>query len=320
MLKKILLWVSTFSGILMLVWVIIVLDVTSMPITRISAPDAFSREYQQKDSVVLLSYADGDNVYFKNQNALNLSALNRGVDHLHTYRRSHINPTFFEQYKHILNQKRGAGYWLWKPYIILQTMKMYPENTLIIYADSGVIFSKDISLLFMDLKSHDRIFVIQGKSTPLERHLKKEAQHKMGISDDSVILKSENLWAFFMCFKNTKENQAFVEQWLKLCCDGSLLTDAPMDPKRQNNAFEYHQHDQSLLSVILAKQDAVFLGKTQLIKKNVLRNRYGIYNIHRHPKDEWTSPWFIMGGMPAWLNAVLLNNPLMRMLRKIREF
>lgn len=320
MLKKRLLFLGFFILLLSMIGGILIFDITSQPVTQISAPEAFSKEYAYHNPVVLLSYADGDNVYFKNQNALNLSTLNRGIDHLHTYRRCHMDKDFYVQHQPILTQKRGAGYWLWKPYFILKTMDMYPDNAIIMYADSGVIFSKDIELLLKDLSSHDRILVSQGKSAPLKRHLKREAQEKLAITENSPVLKGENIWGFFLVLKNTKENRDFIEKWLTLCCDGDLLTDHPFDQARQANAFEYHQHDQSLLSVVLAQQNQVFRSKTKIIPKNILRNSYGLHNVHRHPEQEWTSPWFIIGGMPSWLNGIILNNPIMQSLRKIREF
>lgn len=320
MLKRIIFWGGMTALILLCIGMMLKLDVTSLPVTRISAVDAFSKEYTNRHPVVLLSYADGDTVYFKNQNALNLSALNRGIDHVHTYRRCHMDKDFFDTHQHILTQKRGAGYWLWKPYFILKTMRMYDDDATIIYADSGVIFSKDLELFFRDLISHDRIMVSQGKSAPLSRHLKKEAQEKLSIFEDSSVLKGENIWGFFLVLKNTKENRDFIEAWLKLCCDGDLLTDDPFDLNLQAKEFEYHQHDQSLLSVVLAHKTQDFQRNTKIIPKNILRNHYGIYNIHRHPEEEWTSPWFMISGMPSWVNSLILNNPMMQSLRKIREF
>src|SRR5208282_2331127 len=63
-----------------------------------------------------------------------LSALNKGVDFILNYRKSHIDKEFFEKNKHILSQKKGDGYWLWKPYFILKTLENAPENSTVIYS------------------------------------------------------------------------------------------------------------------------------------------------------------------------------------------
>ncbi len=307
-------FIATFTA--MLLWVLIKVDPASSPLTPITAPEAFERNSEkhiERPLTVLLSYADGHPIFFKNQNALNVSALNRGIDIIHTYRRHHMNKDFYNTYKGILTQKRGAGYWLWKPYFILKTMEQYPDHTLIFYADSGVVFTKPIDKILQELAAHDRIFVGQGKPVPLRQHLKKEAQIALNIDKNEGILNAQNLWAFFIGFRNTPENRAFVKNWLDLCQQGALLTDMPFDTSQQDKNFEFHQHDQSLLSVIAAQDPE----KSVIIKKNELRNVYGITNFHRHPEEEKKSPLLLITGMPGWLSDLLFNNYLVSGLRRL---
>ena len=44
-------------------------------------------------------------------------------DEHHVFGPSDISGDFYEKNQHILDQKRGAGYWLWKPYFIYKTLK-----------------------------------------------------------------------------------------------------------------------------------------------------------------------------------------------------
>lgn len=309
---KILIGVLLSTAIL-LVWVLLKVDPACLPLTYFTAPEAFEKTYENRPLTVLVSYADGDPVFFQNQHALNASALNRGIDVMHMYRRSHMDSAFYKANKRTLTQARGSGYWLWKPYFILKTMHMYPDNTLILYADSGAVFTRPLDALFKKLKEHDRIFVGQGKSAPLKRHLKKEAQQALGIDQDEARLKGENIWAFFMALRNTPENRAFIKKWLDVCVQENLLTDVPLDPAHQDQDFEFHQHDQSLLSVVASAEPE----KSLIIKKNDLRTRYGIINFHRHPHTAHTSPFLLFAGMPAWLNTVIFNNWLVQGLRRM---
>ena len=45
-------------------------------------------------------------------------------------------------------QPRGAGYWLWKPHIIADTLAAVPDGTLVIYTDAAVVYAQDPSSLF----------------------------------------------------------------------------------------------------------------------------------------------------------------------------
>jgi len=48
-----------------------------------------------------------------------------------------LDSDFFKQNKKIFDQPRGAGYWAWKPYIILQTLNRLSSEDWLIYSDAG---------------------------------------------------------------------------------------------------------------------------------------------------------------------------------------
>ena len=50
-------------------------------------------------------------------------ALKVGVDQARSYGKRHLGPDWLASNDKVLAQKRGAGWWLWKPYVILQTLK-----------------------------------------------------------------------------------------------------------------------------------------------------------------------------------------------------
>jgi hypothetical protein len=46
----------------------------------------------------------------------------------------------FKLFNEVLNEPRGAGYWLWKPYVIYRAMLHMNEGDTLIYSDAGVEF------------------------------------------------------------------------------------------------------------------------------------------------------------------------------------
>ena len=98
-------------------------------------------------NVWLISYADGGEVHLANQRALTASALNKCIDFYKPYNRKHIASSYVNAHENIFSQKKGAGYWLWKPYIILETLEEIPENDILLYADSGSVIAKPIDSL-----------------------------------------------------------------------------------------------------------------------------------------------------------------------------
>ena len=64
-------------------------------------------------------------------------------DECHAYDANVMDDTFKQKNAHILNQGRGAGYWLWKPYIIYKWLtddSMEDDNSYLIYSDAGMVY------------------------------------------------------------------------------------------------------------------------------------------------------------------------------------
>jgi hypothetical protein len=42
-----------------------------------------------------------------------------------------------------MSQKRGAGFWLWKPAVLLDMLRRVPDGDLVIYSDASIRFLRD---------------------------------------------------------------------------------------------------------------------------------------------------------------------------------
>ena len=87
---------------------------------------------------ILLNYADGK--YFEAQQKNCLSGMFSGFNVVYKMSRNEIDASFLSRNEEILNQKRGAGYWLWKPYFINRILTELSESDVLFYSDSGSVF------------------------------------------------------------------------------------------------------------------------------------------------------------------------------------
>ena len=313
--KKLLIFIIVFFLMLLvgiLYYVILRTDIASQKVNK-TVLSLAQGEYQYKPPMALVSYAAGDSVFLSNQLTLAESALNKGFEHIYMYGRQNIDQDFYYKNKLTLDEQRGAGYWLWKPYFILKTMEQLPDDSIIIYADSGVVFSAPPSdKLLKYLDEYDMILPSNGSPVPLRKHLKKEAQIILGIDQDEKILNSDEIWAYFMVIRNNHSTRKFIKEWLLLCQNAKLLTDLPFDPAIQEKEMETHLHDQSLLSVLVAQHPQ----KKIIIKRYEFRKNLGVDNFHRHPEGKYTSPKFHAAGLKKQIADMLFNNWALRQIRK----
>jgi hypothetical protein len=94
------------------------------------------------------------------------------------------NPDFVNRNKNILQQKRGAGYWLWKPYIIFQELYLARDGDIIVYSDASVNFIANISYLTKLTEKQDVIvFRLTGWKVIVIFHYKSIQLHPVGFSE-----------------------------------------------------------------------------------------------------------------------------------------
>ena len=199
----------------------------------------------------LINYADLG--FIESQKLNSSSGLSHGFDKVISYKKNSIDADFRKNNREILNSRRGAGYWLWKPYIILKTLNEVNENDIVFYSDSGVEFIKDMTPIFSKIKTVDRgvlIFRISGdhkESTWCRRNVAEQI-----VNCDKNIVESPQYCASFIGMRNCKESKNIISEWLSLCVQPLLIKDLPRQKKEFKN-FRQHRHDQAILSLLAKK-------------------------------------------------------------------
>jgi hypothetical protein len=159
---------------------------------------------------------------------------------------------FFKENKHILTQKRGAGYWLWKPYILLETIKKCVPTDKILYLDCGDIFRPDNINEVMDgcLCDSDLDLCLTYGACPTKQFTKRDCFVYMDC-DTAEYHNSVQIEAGMIVFKPTEYTQNIFSEWLSFCKDERILTDIPNTCGKDNfPEFLDHRHDQSVLNLL----------------------------------------------------------------------
>ena len=171
-----------------------------------------------------------------------------GVDITIGYKKEDIDAAFINKHREIINNKKGGGYWLWKPYIILKTMLNSQLGDYIFYCDSGAFPVARLDVLVKELEKNKQD--VMGFELPLnEKQWTKSSVFKcLATSENINYLKNSNqILASFILFKNTKNSQGFVKEWLDVCCTKDLITDVVINDEE---FLIEHRHDQSIFSIL----------------------------------------------------------------------
>ena len=202
----------------------------------------------------LLNYANL--TYFKSQiNNSKTGLLTGGFDKAISLNFNDLDNDFINKNVHILNQKRGAGFWLWKPYIILKTLNKLNDNDLLFYSDAGIDFVKKIDPLIpiLDNSKNGIVLFNLPDFCTNKRWTKRDCFVYMTL-DYEPYLSSTQVYASYIIMRKNEFVTSFINEWLKYAQDYRIITDNANECGLNNYPeFEDHRHDQSILSLLNKK-------------------------------------------------------------------
>jgi len=161
-----------------------------------------------------------------------------------------IAADFFARNERILREPRGAGCWLWKPYLMARALERLKDGDYLFYSDAGAEFIRPIEPLIALCEKHGQdvlVFELAG----LEKHwTKRDAFLVMGCDSPPYTDTRQRMGTFILC-RRSPFSRGFIGEFLRYAQDERLITDAPNQLGQPDyDGFIQHRHDQSLLSLL----------------------------------------------------------------------
>jgi hypothetical protein len=209
---------------------------------------------------------------------------------IHSFNFDDIDQNFKLKNEHILTQKRGAGYWLWKPYFIYKVLSEIKMGDILFYVDAGNIFLEDPSFLYDKLDGNtDMIFfdnrdgMSDGNPPKNMDWTKKDSFVLMGLDNEKTI-NDPHVNASYQIYKKTPNTIKFVEELLEWSENENIITDLPNITGINYPPFKDHRHDQSILSLMCSKYNIKLeIDPSEWGNKCGLRTTPQLFLHHRNP-------------------------------------
>ncbi len=175
-----------------------------------------------------------------------------GFDSSIRYGFNDIDEDFKYKNKKILSEKRGAGYWIWKPYIIKKTLNQIENGDILFYTDSGCYFINSMDILFEMIKKNNNGIILQelDRSYKNKNWTKRDCFFYMNLDSEPYISETMIIGGFILLKKNNFVIN-FIDEWLELSQDYRLISDSDNECGLPNyEGYVSHRHDQSILSLL----------------------------------------------------------------------
>lgn len=225
----------------------------------------------------------------KSQELCKESALIHGCDEFYCFDYLSLPFSFEWMNKDILKQDRGAGYWLWKPYILLHKIYASKEGEIIVYLDSGVEVINSLKYI-EDRMGYCDIWLFGNEHCHVN-WCKGDVLREMLADDNFDNYQQKQVQASVIFIRNTQFARNFVKEWLLWCQMPNFIDDSPsVSPNVAS--FQEHRHDQAILTNLQIKYGiALHWWPTQyghFIKHHYPDDNYPqLFEHHRKRNDEW---------------------------------
>ena len=182
---------------------------------------------------------------------------------------------FWKYHGEFTKHKRGFGYWIWKPYLILKTMNNLKNGDILLYLDCGCeldLSEKKYLLEYIEIVKKDKIM---GCDTKCIEQIwnKRDLIELMNMNKDEYLTTTQRE-AGALLILVCDETRNLIEEWYTIACDYHNIDDSPSILPNCPE-FKEHRHDQSIFSLLTKKYN---IFSTTCIKSHCIkyvRNRSG---------------------------------------------
>ena len=175
------------------------------------------------------------------------------VDRVVEYGPSVLDARIKRAHRSMLRSIRGAGYWLWKPYIALDALKNLKDGDTLIYSDAGIVFVHSVHPLIELMNEHSLDVMVFENGLSEKAYTKRDAFVLMD-SDEPVYRHSMQRMSGLFLMRKSTFAEKLAREWLAFAEDPRILTDRENELGLPDHTdFVAHRHDQSILSLLTKK-------------------------------------------------------------------
>lgn len=163
-----------------------------------------------------------------------------------------------EDFAKVANSPKGGGYWIWKPFVLLDALEKIDYGDLLLYADAGCSFpvAEDeiqINRLYQCIKhcvqSMSGILVFRNPYIEGQWTSKSMLSFFKSLNNSSIV-NTRQFTANRIFIRKSSESMMLVKKWLEVAYKNPLFFSDSCQIPCESNDFLEHRHDQSVFSLV----------------------------------------------------------------------
>ena len=181
----------------------------------------------------------------------------------------------------IVNNPRGYGYWIWKPYLIKKTLEKMETDDILLYLDSGCelnVNGKNRMQDFIKLVQEKKIIGTSGGSSDYN-YTKMDLIKYLKMDTNLELLKKSHMQACCLLMKKCDIIVNLYNEIYEIASNNYNLIDDSPSIEKNYPGFMEHRHDQSIFNLLVKKYnlinydlDPTYWGSELSASANYMRN------------------------------------------------
>ncbi len=205
-------------------------------------------------NVHLVTY--GDDAFVASRELLRQEALRFGISNIHVYGPRRLPVAFVQKHIDFFNKNRkGGGYWLWKPLIVSEVLSQIKDGEFLFYADAGCGINPNGHKRFiewLEICDNQNNISIQMHGLAEKCWTKMSVARLMGC-EAAEFMDSGQFMATIFGLKKNKYIVELVQEWLDICSMEWTIDDS-VQRVENDPGFKEHRHDQSVFSLLRKRE------------------------------------------------------------------
>lgn len=172
------------------------------------------------------------------------------------FRRDSLSRDFLDRNAETLNLRRGAGYWIWKPYLIFKVLMEVQEGDVVMYSEFAAEFKQDLAPTFSlpDAMNQDVVFFEHphGEEGGPRYWSKGDVLTIMDCYNNSCTEEAPHVTTAYSVWKKSEESVLLASYWMSYMEDPRVATDLGDTLGFPNLLYRTGEHQESAVAGITA--------------------------------------------------------------------
>ena len=159
----------------------------------------------------------------------------------------------------ILENSRGYGYWLWKPYIIKKTLESINNEDILLYLDSGCeLNSNGLNKLlkYIELVKIKKIIGTKGGSSDYN-YTKMDLIKYLNMENNIDLLKKNHMQPGCVLIMKCNETVNLYNEYYEIGSNNYHFINDNPSIEKNFDGFKEHRHDQSIFNLLVKKYNLI---------------------------------------------------------------